>query len=170
MNLSIPLTDLAADAAVLQPNREVVTEVPGELWVLGDADRLTQVFGALTANVLRHTPPAAGLVVRGLQLPLAPDGRWVRVEVVDRGPGIPPAELSRVFDRFHRASPERSGPDAGHGLGLAIVASLVTAHGGRFGAKSDGTSGTTVWVELPGAAAAKGLDADALSDPSPASR
>ena len=65
----------------------------------------------------------------------------------DDGPGIPPADLSRIFERFYRADPSRSGP--GTGLGLAIVEQLAEAHGGRAFADNLPGAGARVGVVLP---------------------
>jgi len=77
----------------------------------------------------------------------------VRLTVADTGPGIAAQDLPHVFDRFWRA-PERAsgadpGPPAGSGLGLAVVQSLVQAHGGQVTVNSDGQHGTSVTVDLP---------------------
>jgi signal transduction histidine kinase len=71
----------------------------------------------------------------------------VRISVEDQGHGIPPEDLSRIFDRFYRVKP--GSPEAGVGLGLAIARGIVQAHGGRVGAKSQVGQGTTVWFTLP---------------------
>jgi signal transduction histidine kinase len=72
------------------------------------------------------------------------DGRWVRVEVRDTGPGIDPALLPHVFDRFVTGDESR-----GSGLGLAIARQLVVAHGGEIAADSPPAGGTTIRVRLP---------------------
>jgi two-component system sensor histidine kinase MprB len=70
-----------------------------------------------------------------------------RVTVADRGPGVPEADLERVFERFHRTAEARALP--GSGLGLAIVRQVVTSHGGRaWLARRDG-GGTEACIELP---------------------
>lgn len=74
---------------------------------------------------------------------------FVRLWVQDSGPGIPPEELSRVFQRFYRTDKSRRREDGGSGLGLAIVKSLVEAHGGRVWAESEAGGGAKFVVELP---------------------
>ena len=76
------------------------------------------------------------------------------IEVSDDGPGIPPEELARVWDRFARVSQGRAG--GGTGLGLAIVAGIVTAHGGRYAALSPPQGGVTFRLVMPAGSQAEG--------------
>jgi signal transduction histidine kinase len=110
--------------------------------VRGDADRLHQVLGNLLANAARYCRPGddVTLTVR------AEPGLAV-AEVRDTGPGIPPVDLPRVFDRFWRGTAARSVP--GSGLGLAVVRELVTAHGGTVQAASPSSGGSAFTVRLP---------------------
>lgn len=77
-------------------------------------------------------------------------GGWVAISVTDDGPGFPPGSLDRVFDRFYRADPARTGP--GSGLGLAIVRELALAHGGSVHAENVAPRGARVSVVLPAVA------------------
>lgn len=115
--------------------------------VLGDRDRLIQVFTNLVDNALAHTP-AGGRVQVGLRA----NGRQaVEVTVRDTGKGIPPAELERIFERFYQVDKSRARPSGqpGAGLGLAIARQLVEAHGGRLTAHSRPGEGSTFVVSLP---------------------
>ena len=88
--------------------------------LMGDADSLRILFGNLLENAIRYTPEGGTVDV---QITSVPDA--IQVEVIDTGPGIPPAERTRVFDRFYR----REGTDApGSGLGLAIVKTIAERH------------------------------------------
>jgi signal transduction histidine kinase len=71
------------------------------------------------------------------------------VDVDDDGPGIPPAERERVFDRFHRSDAGRARGSGGAGLGLAIARAVVEAHGGRVRATESSLGGARVGFELP---------------------
>ena len=73
-------------------------------------------------------------------------GRAV-LEVADAGPGIEPADAERIFERFYRADPARSGD--GTGLGLSIARAIVEAHGGTIRATNADGGGTTVTIDLP---------------------
>jgi len=117
--------------------------------VVGDRDRLKQVLLNLVSNGLKYTPEG-GRVTLGLALV----NEWVRVTVTDTGPGIPPGELPRIFDRFYRTDKARSRAVGGAGLGLSIAQSIAQLHGGRIEAASDGQAGhgTTFSLWLPLAA------------------
>ena len=115
-------------------------ELPEALPVEGDARRLKQVIVNVLANAHRHTPPGTRIAISGH----ADRGEVVLV-VRDDGPGIPAAELERVFDRFHRLGPA----DGGSGLGLATVKGIVELHGGRVWAESRPGEGVALHVALP---------------------
>jgi two-component system, OmpR family, sensor kinase len=110
-----------------------------------DPDRLTQVLRNLVRNAVAHTSPGDQVLVAAQ----AHDGR-VEISVSDTGPGIPPDQLERIFERFHRLDQGRSRDRGGSGLGLAIARAIVEAHGGRIHAESTPGHGATFRVELPG--------------------
>ena len=110
-----------------------------------DPDRITQVLRNLVRNAVAHTEPGGRVAV----VATARDG-WLRIAVSDDGPGIPPAHLERVFERFHRVDEDRARERGGSGLGLPIARAIVEAHGGRIRADSGAGAGTTITLELPG--------------------
>jgi signal transduction histidine kinase len=114
--------------------------------VTGDEARLHQVVANLLSNARTHTPAGTRVVA---SVESTDDRRVIRVH--DDGPGIPPALLPTVFERFTRADTSRSRADAksgGSGLGLAIAAAITNAHGGRIQVAS--TPGRTEFmIELP---------------------
>jgi signal transduction histidine kinase len=119
-------------------------DVPTELVVRADRDRLLVAIGHLVTNALRYAP-AGPIVLRGRAL----DGA-VRIEVEDAGPGIPADEQSRVWEKFYRgAAVAGLNVQPGGGVGLAIAKALIDAHGGRVGLESSPGRGTLVWLELP---------------------
>ena len=138
----------AVDAArAIDPERTVTLTVDGSVEVAGDRVRLRQVLDNLLANVRAHTP--AG-VAADVWVSQDPDRGVAIVAVTDGGPGIPVEDQARVFERFFRADPSRSRDAGGAGLGLAIVAAIAAAHGGRAGVQSGpGGVGSTFRVELP---------------------
>ncbi|UNX55314.1 ATP-binding protein [Georgenia sp. TF02-10] len=125
--------------------------------VTADPDRVRQVVANLVGNVLQHTPAGTPVEVAvGM-----PEPGWALLEVRDHGPGIPPAEAARVFERFYRVDPSRTRSSGGSGLGLAIVAAVVGAHGGAVRVLPTPGGGTTVQVALPTGAEAPGGQAGA---------
>lgn len=113
--------------------------------VVGDGDRLAQVFNNLLDNALKFTP-AGGTVSVGM----APAEGAVLVKVSDSGVGIASEELPRIFERFYQADKSRKGgAGRGVGLGLAIAAQIVTAHGGRIWVESQVGHGSVFTVSLP---------------------
>jgi signal transduction histidine kinase len=110
--------------------------------VQGDADQLTRALGNLTDNAARH---AAGTVT----LTLTEIGSTAVLTVTDDGPGIPPAEQERVFDRFTRLDDARHQVTGGTGLGLAIARDIVERHGGTLRVDSDHHQGARFVVTLP---------------------
>jgi signal transduction histidine kinase len=120
-------------------------KLPSSLPVLiGDGDRLAQVFTNLVDNALKFTP-SGGEIALGASA----DRTEMTVSVSDTGRGIPAEALPHIFDRFYQADSARKGGEQhGAGLGLAIVHQIVAAHGGRISVRSGG-AGTTFDVFLP---------------------
>jgi two-component system OmpR family sensor kinase len=116
----------------------------GEALVRGDERRLRQVLANLLNNARVHTPPRTPVAIT-----VARSGQEVRVVVTDEGPGIGPAERQRIFERFYRTDRSRSRERGGSGLGLSIVAAVVSAHGGAVRVESSPGSGTAFTVDLP---------------------
>jgi len=132
-------------AGSLDPER-VHLDVPPDLPpVHADPGRLERILANLLGNALKHSGPGVPVrVSAGL------DGGEVRVTVADRGPGIDPADLPRVFERFYRG---RGAAGDGLGLGLYIARTLVEAHGGRIGVESRPGEGAAFSFTLPRAPA-----------------
>jgi signal transduction histidine kinase len=141
-----PLLDaVAAEARLQAPGRHIETTVaPPDLSVLADPDRVHQVLANLTDNALRHGPAD-----RPVRLAAGTDHGHVVLSVSDEGPGIPPAETDRVFERFYRADSVRPGASGGAGLGLSIARWIVDLHGGDIRANPNHPSGCTMVCRLP---------------------
>lgn len=137
------LDDLGARAAARKTVLE--NQIPEELEVWADADRLQQVFFNLTENAIKYgrSEGRVSLAARG-----AP-AQKVEVVVADDGPGIPRDSLDRVFERFYRVDRARSRESGGTGLGLAIVKHIVQAHGGEAWVKSELGRGAAFYFTLP---------------------
>ena len=106
-----------------------------------DRDRILQALANLLDNALRLTPEGGRVVLSAEE-----QNGFVSVRVSDDGPGIEPALLEHLFDRFSRSEPEGRG---GAGLGLAIVKGVAEAHGGEVSVVSELGSGTTFTIRLP---------------------
>jgi two-component system OmpR family sensor kinase len=150
-HLPVALDDLAERAIeaarAAEPDRLIQFEFAERpLFVEGDAGRLRQVLDNLLANVRRHTPPGAPVY-----LSLRPAGEELVLTVEDTGPGIPFADREVVFGRFSRPDVARGREQGGAGLGLAIVRSIVTAHGGSIAIRSAHPHGAIFEVRLPAA-------------------
>jgi two-component system, OmpR family, sensor kinase len=147
---TVDLAGLAADAAtdlrVIDPDRPVTLRVDdgGAALVGGDERRLRQVLANLLNNARVHTPPGTRVEVS-----VERDEADVRVVVADEGPGIASDDRQRIFERFYRTDRSRSRERGGSGLGLSIVAAVVSAHGGVMRVDSSPGCGTAFTVELP---------------------
>jgi signal transduction histidine kinase len=132
---------------------EVATE--GDPVVSGDRDRLTQVISNLLDNALKHTPSGGRITLAAKSLTQQPGKRGeqpdpcIEITVSDTGEGIPPEDLSRIFERFYRGDKSRGKGGRGAGLGLAIAHEIVRAHGGEIRAESVVGLGTKFTVTLP---------------------
>ena len=166
----VQLADLAEDVAATarrRTGREVVVRVAGDTTVEGRPGALQRAVSNLVENAAKFDRGGSGaievVVARGSEglgelgelgdlgdlgdLGVGPD--VVRVEVLDRGPGVPDCDLERIFDRFYRAPDARSLP--GSGLGLSIVRAVCDAHGGTVTAAAQPGGGLEVTVTLPAA-------------------
>jgi signal transduction histidine kinase len=137
--------DLRRDLPLLGSRRHVV-EGTAAGTLRADPERLNQVVRNIVRNAVAAGGPEGLLTIR-----TRAEGDRLEFEVSDDGPGIPDADLERVFDRFHRAAGGPAG--AGTGLGLAIARAIVEAHGGTIRAEVRPGGGTTIRFELPGYAA-----------------
>jgi signal transduction histidine kinase len=126
-----------------EKNIQLKTDIEPLPPVVGDIDRLEQVFSNLLDNALKHTPSGGKISI----ISRLPYPNFVEIAVTDTGPGIPGEQLRHVFERFYRADP--SAGKAGAGLGLAIARQIVLAHGGDIMAKSTLGQGTEFLVRLP---------------------
>ena len=117
------------------------TEIEPLMPVLGDIDRLEQVFSNLLDNALKNSPAKGEVYIIGRNI--ATDS--VEITVADGGPGIPPEQLPYVFERFYQAGGLRTGV----GLGLAIAKEIVLAHSGKIEVSSTPGEGTKFMVTLP---------------------
>jgi two-component system OmpR family sensor kinase len=151
VDLLVLAADAVQDLRALAPRRQVTLRgldgapAPAPADVVGDDARLRQVLGNLISNAVRHTPDGTCV-----EIGVGTRGDWGLWQVVDHGPGIPPAEAEQVFERFYRSDASRTRTaGGGSGLGLAIVAALVRAHAGAVRVVPTDGGGATFEVALP---------------------
>lgn len=144
VDLSRLAVDAVSDAHVAGPDHQWELDLPEEpVVVSGDAARLHQVLTNLLANARVHT--GAGTVVTTR---LSTEPSHTVLQVIDNGPGIPPALQSEVFERFARGDSSRSRKGGSTGLGLAIASAVVKAHNGSIAVHS-APGRTEFTVRLP---------------------
>ncbi|RME90408.1 MAG: PAS domain-containing protein [Verrucomicrobia bacterium] len=120
-------------------------DIPPELELEADPDRLLQVFLNLVDNAIKYGRPGGSVMVGGA----AGGDEQIELWVRDDGPGIPPEARERIFERFYRVDKARSREQGGTGLGLAIVKHIVQSHGGRVWVESQLGAGATFHIALP---------------------
>jgi len=154
IDLAVAIPDIAASLDGARRARDVRLELdtrPGSVvWV--DRGHLARAVRNVVANAIAHSP-TGGIVVVATE----PAGGAVRLRIGDEGPGIAPADVEHVFERFYRADAARAtdpstGRPAGLGLGLTIARELLAANGGRIAIERTGPDGTTFLIEVPAAA------------------
>ena len=148
MDLSALMSDL-----VEVVNYEVPEGKPGVIWEAvdacefrGDRELLWRTMENLLRNALRYTDPEKGVL---LGLNVSKRRSRASLEVRDFGPGVPEAELEKIFEPFYRVQESRDRDSGGHGLGLSIAANAVKHHGGNIKAENAGGGGLLVTVQLP---------------------
>ena len=124
---------------------ELVTDLQPELPLLeAHEDLLDNAFRRLVDNAIRFSKPQGGRVT----VKVTSDGKWVVARVIDQGIGIPPAELPKMFDRFHQINREHM-EQQGAGIGLAIVKGVIELHKGQIECLSQEGVGSELIVRLP---------------------
>ncbi|MGH2451143.1 MAG: sensor histidine kinase, partial [Candidatus Limnocylindria bacterium] len=139
------LADVAATHELMATAKRqtLLVRCPDDLGaVLVDRRRMSQVLGNLVANAIRYSPAEGHVTLRGERR-----GGEVRLVVEDDGPGIPPTDRDRVFDKFYRLDRDRRS-GGGTGLGLAIARTLVDLHGGRIWVEDAPAGGSAFVVTL----------------------
>jgi two-component system OmpR family sensor kinase len=147
LELPAVLAAITREGARIAPDHPVEVERADPPKVRADADALGRVLLNLVDNAARYSPAGAPITLRGLDT----GAGMARLEVTDRGPGIPAEEQGRIFERFHRGSAAAgtSSRRGGSGLGLSISAALVQRLGGSISVRSRPGEGSTFVVEVP---------------------
>lgn len=125
--------------------KDLIVDIAGDILVSVDRDYVEQILMNYIDNALKYTPEGTEIRV-GAEVQ---DDGFARLFVLDNGPGIPPQEQKRLFERFFRVDKSRGREAGGTGLGLAIVKHIVEGFGGGVGVVSYPGSGTSFWATLP---------------------
>ena len=130
--------------SVIEKPVDVTVTAVDQVCVIGDPDRLKQLFINLIDNAIKYTSEGGQV-----DLSLAKLNGWAQFEVKDTGLGIPAEDLPHIFDRFYRVDKARARTKGGSGLGLSIAKWVAQAHGGDIHVESEVGAGTTFTVSLP---------------------
>jgi len=143
-DLGALVDDVLGRLSSIASKHTVTTSIEDELPPVSlDYVEIDEVLTNLIENAVKYTPPGSEIVIRATR-----EDDEVRVEVADRGPGIPPEALARLFEPFYRV--QREGQTArGTGLGLAVAKGLVEAHGGHIRAENRKEGGASFVFSLP---------------------
>jgi two-component system sensor histidine kinase KdpD len=140
---SSDVQDIVGVALEQSGNRPIKIDIPAELpFVSVDFGLIVQALVNILDNALKYSPPDSPIDISGRQV-----AQQVEIVVADRGIGIPPEDLQRVFDKFYRV--HRPDNVTGTGLGLSISKGIVEAHGGHIVAENRPGGGTVVRLTLP---------------------
>ncbi len=144
--------DVLSRMRPLLQSHPVQTDIPDDLPPVElDYLQIDQVLTNLIENAIRYTPPESQIDV-SVQYEKESESERVVISVADRGPGIPPGDRERVFDKFYRilgGQQNTDYPTTGSGLGLAVCKGLVEAHGGHIWTEPREGGGTVFLVALP---------------------
>ena len=145
IRLSYMLMQMAEEFyPILTPEgKSVHLDVPEELILPGDPDKLARVFNNILKNAAAYSYPDTVIEIRARQ-----EKSIIRITFTNQGPQIPPEQLETIFEKFYRLDSARSSATGGAGLGLAIAKEIVTAHQGTISARS-GEDGTVFTIDLP---------------------
>jgi two-component system OmpR family sensor kinase len=145
VDLSHVIEESVASARAAGPDHPISTNIPADLYVLGDSKRIHQALANLLANARTHTPSGTAIEVSA-----STDDSETTISVKDNGPGLSSEDQDRIFERFFRADPSRARHSGeGSGLGLSIVDAVMKAHGGTVSVQSKPGEGATFTLHFP---------------------
>jgi two-component system sensor histidine kinase CpxA len=143
----VPLAPLVAEVLAREaPGAQVECAVPAALTARAEPRLLARALGNVLRNALRYAGPAGPITIHA-----APAGAHLALTIADRGPGVPPESLPRLFDAFYRPDAARARETGGAGLGLAIVKTCLEACGGRVAARNRPGGGLEITFTLAAA-------------------
>jgi PAS domain S-box-containing protein len=144
VDLDALLREIADTMQQTHPSHTILVHGAVQTSLLGDRDRLAQVFTNLLSNAIKYSPEA-----QTVEMELSASPETVTIRVRDHGLGIPREQRDRIFERFYRASGPQQRAIPGLGMGLYIVAEIVKRHGGTISVDSEVGKGSSFTVTLP---------------------
>jgi signal transduction histidine kinase len=145
LSLLIQQSIKAIQTRVQEKGLEISTNIPEELPPVNiDYHRISQVMRNLLENALKYTPNEGKITVTAER-----QEKWVKVNVIDNGDGIPAEDLPNMFERFYRVDKSRARQAGGSGLGLTIAKRLVESHGGSISVRSEPGKGSCFSFTVP---------------------
>ena len=141
---------IASAVSTMQPlmkkyNQSLNVDLPAEkLIVSADQRRIVQVLVNLLSNAIKYGPDQGRITIK-----VEKKGKWVKVKVIDQGPGIPVNQRNFIFQRFVRLDSAESYSDVGAGLGLSVVKEIIKAHGGEVQVENQSLGGAVFSLTLP---------------------
>ncbi|HEX6479502.1 MAG TPA: PAS domain S-box protein [Ktedonobacteraceae bacterium] len=144
VDLDALLQEIVETMQQTHPSHRILLQGAVQAGLIGDRDRLGQVFINLLSNAIKYSPDA-----QTVEMDLFASPETVTIRVHDHGLGIPREQRDRIFERFYRASDPMQRVISGLGMGLYIVAEIVKRHGGTIGVDSEVGKGSTFTVTLP---------------------
>jgi two-component system sensor histidine kinase SenX3 len=123
----------------------LVRHIPSDLpAILADPDLLARAVENLVSNAIKYSPDGTDVTISARA-----DEEFLAIEVADRGYGIPPADLDRIFEKFYRVPRVQDAGTPGTGLGLSLVREIAELHRGSVAVKSDVDQGSTFTLRIP---------------------
>lgn len=144
VDLDALLQETTVTMQQIYPSHRILVRGAAQANLLGDRDRLGQVFTNLLSNAIKYSPDAESVEV---ELSTSPE--TINISVHDHGLGIPQEQREKIFERFYRATGPRQKAIPGLGMGLYIVAEIVKLHGGTITVDSTVGKGSTFTMTLP---------------------
>jgi len=136
---------LSLQPDTIRKQQQFAYEAPsGTISVRGNTSQLSQSITNLVGNAIKYTPEMGHITVR-----LTHDAKTARLEVEDTGYGIPIEAQDKLFTEFFRAKSDATRNIPGTGLGLSLVKTIISKHGGMVGFQSEEGKGSIFWIELP---------------------
>lgn len=121
----------------------ILIEGPKDIEVEPDSERIQRVLVNFVNNAVKYAPASKDIIIT-----LSQERRYIKISVIDKGPGIASQKIGHLFERYYRAG-ENGAQYSGLGLGLYISAEIIRKHGGQIGVDSEPGKGSAFWFTLP---------------------